>query len=321
MTAHLPLLMLDADQVRDQLDYPGCMGAVKAAMIALSAGQTRQLLRSMIQIGDRGVFALMPGALGEDDMFGAKLISVFNDPASPGRRQHRGLVVLFEPEIGAPVCVADAEEITLIRTAAMTAVATDALARPDARVLTLYGNGAQAHSHVAAISLIRNLQEIRIWGRSPEKAAKCAAEIEAQFGIATHAIPDGREAAKGADILCTITNAHQPVLLGDWVEPGAHVNLVGSSGPGPVEVDDALVVASRFVADSRASITAQGAEFIIARDKGLIDETHIAAEIGEVLSGTLPGRQRPDQITLFKSIGHAMQDLASAAYLYRKNRT
>jgi ornithine cyclodeaminase len=318
VTPSAPLIVLDAAAVRAELDYPGCMEACRYAMTAVSEGRTRQLLRTMIGLGEGRTFGIMPGALGDDDMFGAKLVSVFADPARPGRRAHRGLVILFEPDVGAPVCIADAEEVTLIRTAAMSAVATDALARPDASVLTLYGCGGQAETHLRAIALVRDLREVRVWGRTPANAQAFAARMVIETGLNVIAVADGREAAAGADILCTLTSSSEPVLLGDWVSSGAHVNIVGSSGPGPVEIDQALVVASRFVADSRASIVAQGSEFLDAKAAGAIGDDHIVAEIGEVLLGTRPGRQTPDDITVFKSIGHAMQDLAATAYLYRR---
>lgn len=314
----IKLRVFDAQEVAAQLDYPGCIDAVRSAMTALSQGRTRQLLRTMIPIGDQGVFAQMPGALGEDQMFGAKLISVLNDPTQPGRRRHRGVVVMFEPQTGAPVCVADAEEVTLVRTAAMTAVATDAMARPDAAVLTLYGCGAQALTHVRALSLVRPWRELRLWGRSPERAADAAARIAEETGMALTVVADGQAAADGADVICTLTHAAEPILRGEWIAPGAHVNLVGSSGPGSVEVDEALVARSRYVADSRASILAQGSEFLRAKDAGLVGDGHIVAEIGEVLSGSRPGRLSDDDVTVFKSIGHAVQDLAAVAYLWRK---
>ncbi len=310
--------MFDAGAVRAQLDYPGCMDAMRDAMQALSQGKTRQLLRTMIDMGNRRVFAQMPAALGDDDYFGAKMVAVFPYPDDPGRRAHRGLVVLFEPYLGAPVCVADAEEITFIRTAAMSAVATDALARPDAKVMTFYGCGSQAETHLRAISHVRDLSEVRVWGRTPERAQAFAEKMGADMGISIVACADPRAAADGADIICTLTGSADPILMGEWVQPGTHVNLVGSSGPGSAEADQALVVNSRFIADSRPNITEQGGEFIRAREAGAITNDHIAAEIGEVLSGVAAGRETAEQITVFKSIGHAVQDLAAAAYLNKK---
>ncbi|WP_232492656.1 ornithine cyclodeaminase family protein [Novosphingobium kaempferiae] len=310
------LTIFDSEAVRERLSYADCIRVVREAMMALSAGETRQLLRTMLSLGQGRTFAQMPGALGERDMFGTKTISVFADPNLPGLRRHRGLVVLFEPEEGRPVCVADAEEITHIRTAAATAVATDALARPDARTLLIVGTGGQAHTHLKALPLVRDFDRVLIWGRSLEKADALATEYP---HLNAEAVADLRAAAGEADVICTLTTASQPVLLGEWVKPGTHVNLVGSSGPGPVEVDSALVVNSRYVADSRASALDAAAEFLVAKEQDLIDDAHIVAEIGEVLLGRVPGRRSEWDITVYKSLGHAVQDLAAAAHLYRSS--
>lgn len=311
------LTIFDSDAVRKGLSYPDCIRVVRDAMMALSAGTTRQLLRTMISLGSGRTFAQMPGALGERDMFGTKAISVFADPHSPGLRRHRGLVVLFEPDEGRPVAIADAEEITHIRTAAATAVATDALARADASTLLIVGTGGQAHTHLKALPLVRDFKRVLIWGRSFDKAQALAAHYP---HLAAEAVADLAPAAAQADVICTLTTSATPVLLGEWLSAGAHVNLVGSSGPGPVEVDGALVAAGRYIADSRASALDAAAEFLVAREAGLIDDHHIVAEIGEVLNGTVPGRRSDDEITIYKSLGHAVQDLAAAAHLYRSSR-
>ena len=312
------LMIFDAEAVRARLDYPNCMLVVREAMEALSAGATRQMLRRMIELGDGRTFAQMPGALGEDDMFGAKLISVFADPATPGRRRHRGVVVMFEPAQGRPVCVADAEEITHIRTAAASAVATDALARADARTLLIMGTGGQARTHLKALPIVRRFERILIWGRDPAKAAALAREFShLPVEIAT----DPESAAAPADVICTVTGSRTPVLLGAWVKRGTHINVVGSSAPGPVEVDTALVARSRYIADSRDNALDAAAEFLVARAAGAVADDHIAAEIGEVLLGRIPGRRTADDITVYKSLGHAVQDLAAAAFLYRSSRS
>jgi ornithine cyclodeaminase len=310
------LTIFDSEAVRERLSYPDCIHVVREAMMALSAGETRQLLRTMIALSPGRTFAQMPGALGERDMFGTKTISVFADPLSPGLRRHRGLVVLFEPDEGRPVAIVDAEEVTHIRTAAATAVATDALAPDDTPTLLIMGTGAQAHAHLQALPLVRDFRRVLIWGRSFDKAdalARAYPHLQAQ------AVSDVAAAARQADVICTLTTSSEPVLFGEWLRPGVHVNLVGSSGPGPVEVDNALVARSRYIADSRASALDAAAEFLAAKQAGLVDDAHIVAEIGEVLLGRVPGRQSAEQITVYKSLGHAVQDLAAAAYLYRSS--
>ncbi|WP_431470566.1 ornithine cyclodeaminase family protein [Sphingosinithalassobacter sp. LHW66-3] len=311
------LTIFDGAAVRNNLDYRSCIAVVRIAMQALSAGTTRQLLRTMIHMGEGRTFAQMPGALGDADMFGAKIISVFADPDHAGTRRHRGLVLLFEPEEGRPVCIADAEQITHIRTAAATAVATDALARPDAATLLLIGTGGQARTHLHALPLVRTFDRILIWGRDPAKARALAEEARASLGLPAEAAVDLPAATGQADVICTLTGAREPVLLGEWVRPGTHVNLVGSSGPGPVEVDTALVARARYIADSRASALDAAAEFLVAREEGAVTDAHIVGEIGEVLLGRIEGRRSAEEITLYKSLGHAVQDLAAAAHLYQ----
>lgn len=313
------LVVLDAAACAAQLSYADCIPLVRRGMIALSDGSARQLLRSFISMGEARTFAQMPAALGERDWFGAKLISVFADPNDPGHRAHKGLVVLFEGEHGDPVCIADAGEITRIRTAAASALATDVLARKDASVLMVMGAGLQAKGHVEAISVVRRLKEVRIWARNFERARALAAEMTTA-ALPVRAVADAQESVRGADIIATTTSSATPILLGDWVEAGCHVNLVGSSSPNPVETDNALVAKSRFIADHRDHVLAHGAEFLRAKQAALIGDDHIVAEIGEVLMGKIEGRQNEKQVTVYKSLGHAVQDLASVGWLYERNR-
>lgn len=308
--------IIDREEVAGRLTYELCIPLVRDAMIAFSKGQTRQHLRSILPLGPQGVFGIMPGALGEGAMFGAKLISVYPGNFAKGIQSHQGVVVLFDGETGAPVCVAHAGEITAIRTAAASAVATDALARPEAGHMAILGYGEQAGTHARAIAKVRRLSKITVWGRDADRAAAFAGRMGAELGIAVVAASSPREAVAGADIITTVTNAVEPILQGAWVAPGTHVNLVGSSVAGPVEVDHDLVVRSRFIADSREGVLAQGAEFLKAKAAGLVGDDHVVGEIGQVLAGGLEGRQSPDQITVYKSLGHIVQDLAAAKALY-----
>lgn len=307
---------ISRDEVARRLTYEQCIPIVRDAMIALSSGETKQVLRSYIPLSEGRLFGVMPGALGAQAPFGAKLISVFRENATQGKQSHQGLVLLFDPDSGAPVCVVHGGEITAIRTAAASAIATDALALPNARRLAVLGTGEQALTHLRAITRVRNLESAVVWGRSIEKARAFAAQHQGEFSFPVSVAASVEEAADNGDIICTVTAASEPILKGAWVRPGTHVNVVGSSHPGPMEVDDDLVVRSRFIADSRDGILNQGAEFLHAKTAGLINDSHIAAEIGEVLSGKIQGRRSPEEITVYKSIGHIVQDLASAWYLY-----
>jgi len=285
-------------------------------MIAFSRGETRQLLRSIIPLADGRMFGVMPGAMGPRAPFGAKLISVFPENFALGKQSHQGLVILFDPENGAPVCVVHAGEITAIRTAAASAVATDALARKESRRLAILGYGEQAATHARAISKVRDLESIKIWGRSPERAHAFAKRMQAELAVPVAGAATVEEAVAEAHIICTVTSAAEPILKGAWVRPGTHLNLVGSSHAGPVEVDNDLVVRSRFIADSREGVRAQGAEFLRAKAAGLIGDDHIVAEIGQVLAGEIEGRRTNEEITVYKSLGHIVQDLATAWALY-----
>ena len=307
---------IDREEVAARLTYDVCIPIVRKAMIAFSRGETQQLLRSIIPLGDGRMFGVMPGALCERSVFGAKLISVFPDNFAKGVQSHQGLVILFDGESGAPVCVAHAGEVTAIRTAAASAVATDVLARPDARRMAILGYGEQATTHARAIRKVRPLCSIAVWGRSQERADGFAARMTAELQIQVSATSTAREAVADADIICTVTNASEPILEGNWLAPGAHVNLVGSGVAGPAEADNDLVSLSRFFVDSREGVLSQGAEFLRAKAAGLIGDDHIVAEIGEVLAGDRPGRRSATETTVYKSLGHVVQDLASVAALF-----
>ena len=310
---------IDREEVAERLTYEKCIPIVRHAMIAFSHGQTKQLLRSIIPLADGRMFGIMPGAMGDRAVFGAKLISVFPENFSKGVQSHQGLVVLFDPDNGAPVCAVHAGEVTAIRTAAASAVATDALARKDSRRLAILGYGEQAGTHARAISQVRKLAGATVWGRSPDHARSFAQRMQAELSLPFTAAATAREAVADADIVCTVTAAPEPILMGKWIQPGAHVNVVGSGYAGPAEIDNDLVVCSRFFVDSREGVLQQGAEFLRAKAAGLINDDHIAGEIGQVLAGDVPGRRSDDEITVYKSLGHVVQDLASAWALYMEH--
>jgi ornithine cyclodeaminase/alanine dehydrogenase-like protein (mu-crystallin family) len=312
------LIVLDAAAVRRLLTVSAAITPVREAMIALSSDRVRQLLRSFIALDVGKTFAIMPAALLDAQVFGAKLVSVFND--GQGRKAHEGVVVLFDGVGGAPVCVADAGEVTAIRTAAASAVATDALARPDADRLAILGIGRQAAAHIEAIALVRPLSSVIVWGRDAERARAFAEEMAARTGLKVEVAPGVQAAVAEASIVCTVSAAVDPILRGAWVAPGTHVNVVGSSGPMAAEIDGELVQASRFIVDHREHALAHGGEFLRAKAEGLVGDEAIAAEIGEVLAGQTPGRQNADQTTVYKSLGHAAQDLAVTAWLYAQVR-
>jgi ornithine cyclodeaminase/alanine dehydrogenase-like protein (mu-crystallin family) len=311
------LLILTHKDVERLLTYGDCIPLMRDAMIALSQGTTKQLLRSIIDLDHGRAFGIMPGAMGGDGPFGAKVVSVFPENFAAGKPSHQGVILLFDAETGAPTAIVDAGEVTAIRTAAASAAATDALARADASRLAVLGYGEQAWRHIEAISHVRTLDHVTIWGRDPALAAAMAARTRQDFGIDADAAPDVATAVATADIICTTTAAHDPILHDRDVRPGTHINAVGSSRAGPAELDNALVARARFIADYRPGALAQGAEFLNAKAAGLVDDDHVVGEIGQVMAGALPGRTGTEEITIYKSLGHVVQDLTSAALVCR----
>jgi len=216
--------------------------------------------------------------------------------------------------------VADAHEVTRIRTACASAVATDVLAQKAAATLAIFGCGTQAEAHLRAIPLVRPIERVLVWGRNAGTAEAFARQMQEATRLNVAVEPDPRKAAGEADIICTVTSAIEPILLREWVRPGTHVNAVGSSHAGAVEVDPALVAASAYFVEYRRSALAAAAEFLRAREAGLVGDTHMRAEIGEVLNDTAPGRTSDLEITLYKSLGHIVQDLAAARYVHERFR-
>jgi ornithine cyclodeaminase len=312
------LLVIGREDVARHLSYEACIPLMREAMIALSTGRTRQLLRGIIDLDGGRAFGVMPGAM-LDGTFGAKLISVFPASAS-GAPSHQGVITLFDPATGAPVCILDGSEITGIRTASASAAATDVLAREDAARLAIIGTGEQARRHVEAVARVRPLEQVRIWGRDPRKAEALAADLAALMGLDIRSAASVEEAVSGADIICTTTASAEPVLFGRSVQSGTHLNLVGSSRAGPVEIDSELVVKARFFADHAEGVRSQGAEFLRAKEEGLIGDDHLLGEIGEVMAGSVTGRTSESDITVYKSLGSIVQDLASGWHLYREAR-
>lgn len=309
------MILIDAAQVARRLDHARCIPLMRAAMIALAQGRSQQNLRSILDLGAGDLFGVMPGAL-DGAGFGAKIVSVFPGVAAAGR-SHQGVILLFDRASGAPVCVIDAGEVTAIRTGAASAAATDALARPDAHRLAILGTGEQAWHHVAAIRHVRPIDAVTIWGRSTGRARALADRIARALGLQVRVSDTVAGAVADADIICTVSAASEPILMDAHVAPGTHINAVGSSRAGPSEIDTALVARARFVPDHREGVLAQGAEYLRARDAGLVTQAHVLPEIGHVFAGTAPGRTRDDEITLYKSLGSIVQDLACAAWLYR----
>jgi ornithine cyclodeaminase len=313
--------VLRGHEVRALLPMSECVELMHRTMIAVSEGRAVLPLRSVLVMPDgRGMMGNMPGFLSEPECFGVKLVSLMPHNKPPQYSSHLGLVILFESEHGCPVALLDAAEITAIRTAAASGMATRLLARPDAGDLALLGAGEQAQSHLAAMLAVRALRRVRVWARDSGKAADFAAAEASRHGIAIETAATVQEAVAGADIICTLTKAREPILLGDWLSPGVHLNVVGSSIATSAEIDIPAVVKARFFVDYRDSTIHEGGEYLRALRAQVITPEHILAEIGEVANGSKVGRRSASDVTLYKSLGIAPQDLASAHYLLEKAR-
>jgi ornithine cyclodeaminase len=315
----MELRVISGSELRLLLPYPDCVEAVEAAMRAVSAGSVLMPLRQIMRLpGGRGALGMMPGYLGEPECFGIKLLSLFPGNPAVGLSSHLGLYMLCEAQNGRPLALMDASHLTAIRTAAASVVATRALARADSRVLAVIGTGEEAVSHVEAFQAVRPFERLLIWGRNPA-AAQALAERARRLGVNdARVVSSVRDALAEADVVCTVTASPDPLLFGADVRPGTHLCLVGASIPSCREVDDACVAMSRFFVDFRASAMAQAGELLHAIGEGVVTEAHVVAEIGEVLSGAVAGRRFDSEVTVYKSLGVAAQDLAAASLVYRR---
>jgi ornithine cyclodeaminase len=312
--------ILRGAEIKALLPMAACIDLMRRTMIVVSEGKAEIPLRTVMLGAGRGMMGSMPGALAEPDCFGVKLLSLFPGNPAADLSSHLGLVLLFEPEHGRPVAMMDAAEITAIRTAAASGLATDLLARADAGDLAIFGAGEQAHSHLEAMLAVRPIRRVRVWSRTAAHAEAFAVSQSARWGVAIEAVADPRAAVTGADLICTVSASREPILEGAWVAPGAHLNVAGASRPDAVEIDTETVTRSRFFVDYRPSTRAEAAEYLRALATGAITEAHILAEIGEVASGAKSGREAPSDITLYRSLGIAAQDLAAAHFLLEAAR-
>jgi ornithine cyclodeaminase len=313
--------VLRGHEVRDLLPMSECIELMQRTMIAVSEGRAVVPLRSVLVMPQgRGMMGNMPGFLADPECFGVKLVSLMPHNKPPAYSSHLGLVILFESEHGRPVALLDAAEITAIRTAAASGLATRLLARPDAGDLALLGAGEQAQSHLAAMLAVRPLRRVRVWARDGAKAAAFACAESGRHGIEIETSTTVEGAVAGADIICTLTKAREPILLGEWLAAGVHLNVVGSSIAATAEIDTPAVLKARFFVDYRGSTIHEAGEYLRALRAQAITPEHILAEIGEVANGSKIGRRSASDVTLYKSLGIAAQDLASAHYIFEKAR-
>ena len=316
----MKILVLDNEQIRELLPMRDCIELMADALAALARGEIFQPLRTIIRPPEaRGLLGLMPAyRSGEHGAFGMKAICVFPSNPAIGKDAHQGAVMLFSCETGELMALMNASEITATRTAAVSAVATRLLAREDAHELAIIGAGVQARTHLLALDTVRSIKRARVACRNIEHAHKLVREMQPRFSFPIEATHSNEEAVRDADLIVTATSSQEPVINKDWISPGAHVNAIGSHSPGSREIDSATMAAARIFVDRRESALNESGDYLLAAKEGLINADSILGELGELLNGTKPGRTSVNEITLFKSLGLAIEDVACAEYLYQK---
>jgi ornithine cyclodeaminase/alanine dehydrogenase-like protein (mu-crystallin family) len=316
-SASVDVLVISGAEVRRLLPMSDCIPLIESAMRTVSQGGAQLPLRIGVSpLGTQNKMMVMPGYLDEPASMGAKVLAVYPGNARRGLSSHMGVVVLFDVQDGVPLAMIDAASITGMRTAAATAVATETLSPDDACDLAIIGTGEQAAAHLHAISLVRRLRTVRVWGRSRDHARAFVEREASSVDTRIDVCETIRDALVGADLVCTTTSSREPIVQGAWIARGAHVNLVGASTASAREVDDELVKQSSFFVDYRPSALAEAGELLGAM--GADAANHIRGEIGEVLNGSVPGRTDEFEITVYKSLGIAAQDLATAHEVYRR---
>ena len=309
----MKLLVLSHAEVEKLLTMPDCIRVMEEALADLARGKVTNPLRNMIRgEGVPGILGLMPSYRGD---YGLKEICVFPGNPARGLDTHLGGVLLHSGQTGELLAIMNASAITAIRTAAVSAVATKLLARDDAHVLAILGAGVQAKSHLEAIPLTREIRQVRIFSRTREKAEKLVSDNQ-QPTTDNRVVGSVEEAVREADIVVTATSSREPIIKREWISPGTHINAVGSSIAGARELDSATMAAASLFVDRRESTVNESGDYLMALREGAIRDDHIQAELGEILIGKAKGRTSREQITLFKSLGLAIEDLASAQFLF-----
>lgn len=312
------MVIVGAETVRELLPMADCIDAVERAMRAVSGGAIDMPDRLAAPLPDGAShFFVMPGTLAEPAVYGAKLVGLHPTNPASGRPAVQGVVALFDGRTGTPLALVDGGEITRLRTAAASALATRLLARPDARTHGIFGAGVLAAIHLEALACVRGIEAVRVWARDPAKARAFAARWTGAGAASVEAVEDPAAAA-ACDIVSTVTNAHQPILRGAWLHPGAHLNLVGAHEPEHREADSDAVARAAVYVDYRRAALREAGDLLIPLAEGRFEAAHIRGEIGELLEGRIAGRGDSKQITLYKSLGVVAQDLFAAERVYRR---
>jgi ornithine cyclodeaminase len=317
----MKVLLVSQAEVAQLLPMRECIEAMATALQATARGEVTLPLRQVTMLpGNLGALASMPAFSPPLGGIAVKVITVFPGNRGTPLDSHQGAVLLFDAERGSLKAIVDASEVTAIRTAAVSAVATRALAREDATDLTILGSGVQARTHLEAMLLVRKIRRVRVWSPTAEHRDAFAHQEGRRLGVEIEPKASAQTAVAGADVICTVTSARQPVLKGKWLGPGVHVNAVGSSVKSTRELDTDAVVRARLFVDARQSALAEAGDILMPKAEGAIGDDHIRGELGDILLGKVPGRGTPEEITLFKSLGLAVEDLAAVQLICRQAR-
>jgi alanine dehydrogenase len=316
----MPLLLAE-DDIRSLLTMPDLIAAMRPAMIDYSTGRARQPLRTVLELGEhKSFFGSMPASLHDPVAVGTKLVTVFASNHARGLPSHLATIILFDPETGALMSILDGRYITEARTAAVSALSADVLARADAGILAILGSGVQARSHLKAMRCVRTLREVRVWSPTESHRIAFAREMEPLAGVRVTPAESPALAVEGADLIVAATTSTTALIDAGDVREGAHICAVGACRPTHRELGGRLVARSRLFVDSRIGATAEAGDIVLAQGEGLLGLDHIAGELGELLAGRVTGRQTDAEITLFKSLGMAVEDVAAAHLAYSRAR-
>jgi alanine dehydrogenase len=315
------VIVIPAAEMDRVMPMDGTIEAMDRVLRTLARGEAQLPLRSMLKLPDQsGILGLMPAILGDPPVMGLKVVTVMPGNHGTELDAHQGAVMIFETQRGQPLAILDATSVTRIRTGAVSGVATRALAREDAGDLAILGSGTQAISHLAAMACVRRLRRVRVWSREDANARRFAEREAARLALKIEVAASAEAAVRDADLICTTTSTREPILQGDWVAAGAHINAVGACLSTTRELDTRAVQRARLFVDRRESALNEAGEFLIPRAEGAITDAHILGELGDVLLDRCAGRTGPSDVTLFKSLGIAVEDLAAAHWACQRAR-
>lgn len=314
----MPILLSEKD-VRAVLSMDDLIAAMEQALAQYSTGGARQPLRSVFEVGGPHAFhGVMPAFIEQPASLGTKIVTVYASNVARGLPTHLATIILLDPETGGLRAIMDGRYITEARTAAASAASAKHLAKPDARVLAVIGSGVQALSHIEALVRVRPIEEVRVWGRTPAHAETLVADLTPHIGAKLTTSSSVEQAVRGADVIALVTASREPVLRREWVAAGAHICAVGACRPDQREMETALVRDAVVFVDSRIGALAEAGDIVIPMSEGAITEQHVVAELGQVIAGTAKGRTTPDAITVYKSLGMAVEDVAAARVAWER---